>query len=82
MEAKKENKKNIPRGASATKAKNKYRDKNYDRMELAFPIGIKQKIEEVAKKHGISKNAYILEAVDEKYFKEMGASIKSIEERG
>lgn len=34
-------KKTIPRGPAATAAKNKYRDNNYDRMELAVPKGMK-----------------------------------------
>ena len=34
----------IPRGPAATAAKNKYRDKNYDRIELAIPKGMKQTI--------------------------------------
>ena len=29
-----------PRGAAATAAKKKYRDKAYDRMELALPKGM------------------------------------------
>lgn len=34
-----EKKSTIPRGPAATVAKNKYRDKNYDRAELAMPKG-------------------------------------------
>lgn len=67
MEDTTEKKKNIPRGPAATAAKNKYRDKNYDRMELAVPRGMKARIKEIAKEHGYSQNNYILEAVKEKY---------------
>ena len=35
-----EKKSTIPRGPAATVAKNKYRDKNYDRAELAMPKGM------------------------------------------
>ena len=40
-------KKIIPRGPAATAAKNKYRDHNYDRMELAVPKGMKARIKEL-----------------------------------
>ena len=36
----------IPRGPAATAAKNKYRDNNYDRIELAIPKGMKQTIKD------------------------------------
>ena len=42
----------IPRGPAATAAKNKYRDKNYDRMELAVPKGMKARVEEIYKELG------------------------------
>lgn len=61
-------KKTIPRGPAATAAKNKYRDNNYDRMELAVPKGMKARIKEVAKEQGYSsQNNYVVEAVKEKY---------------
>ena len=66
----------VPRGEAATKAKNKYRDKNYDRMELAVPKGMKSFVEKVAKEQGYSsKNAYVVEAVKEKYLKDTGKEI-------
>ena len=37
-----------PRGAAATAAKNKYRDGNYDRMELAVPKGMKEAVRAAA----------------------------------
>ena len=43
-----EKKSTIPRGPAATVAKNKYRDKNYDRAELAMPKGMKAAVREVA----------------------------------
>ena len=41
-----------PRGPEATAAKNKYRDNNYDRMELAVAKGMKARIKEIAKEQG------------------------------
>lgn len=67
----------IPRGAAATVAKNKYRDKNYDRMELAVPKGMKKIVEEIAKEQGFSsKNSYVVEAVREKYKRDTGQEMK------
>ena len=58
----------IPRGPAATAAKNKYRDKNYDRMELAVPKGMTARVEEIYKELGYaSKNAFIVDAIKEKY---------------
>lgn len=65
-----------PRGEAATIAKNKYRDKNYDRMELAVPKGMKARIKEIAKEEGMSSNAYIVEAVKEKYQRDTGEELK------
>ena len=48
-----------PRGPAATVAKNKYRDKNYDRAELAMPKGMKAAVREVAKQQGRSFNDYV-----------------------
>lgn len=57
---------NIPRGAAATKAKNKYRDKSYDRMELALPIGMKEQIKEHIKTTSDnSANAFVKRAIIE-----------------
>lgn len=72
-----------PRGEAATIAKNKYRDKNYDRMELAVPKGMKTRIREIAKETGMSVNAYIVEAVKEKYQNDTGTELtwKKEEER-
>lgn len=62
-----------PRGPAATAAKNKYRDKTYDRMELAMPKGTKQNILEAVNALGYrSVNQFIEKAVIEKYEAEMG----------
>lgn len=66
-----------PRGEAATKAKNKYRDKNYDRMELAVPRGMKDLVKKVAKEQGYnSHTSYIVEAVKEKYFRDTGKEME------
>ena len=52
MEEKKIDTRNNGAATAATRAKNKYRDKNYDRMELALPKGMKAEIAERVKKDG------------------------------
>lgn len=63
----------IPRGAAATAAKNKYRNKAYDRIEVVFPKGTKELIAQAVGELGYSsKNAFITTAVAEKYERETG----------
>ena len=58
---------NIPRGAAATAAKNKYRDNKYDRAELAVPKGFKARMKQIAQEQGYSSyNSYVVEAIKEK----------------
>ena len=58
-------------GTAATRAKNKYRDKTYDRMELALPKGMKaQIVEKVKAGAAASNNAYVIEAIKEKMERE------------
>ena len=62
-----------PRGAAATAAKNKYKAKNYDRMELAVPKGMKQALRAAAAQAGYTSfNSYIVDAVKEKFLRETG----------
>lgn len=57
--------------ASATRAKNKYRDAHYDRMELALPKGLKAEIVEAVRQgKAASNNAYVIAAVQEKMERE------------
>lgn len=42
-----------------TEYKNKHRDSHYDRLELAFPKGEKERIKAVAAEIGLSVNEYI-----------------------
>lgn len=67
-----EKKRKIPRGKAATAAKNKHRDKNYDRAELALPKGMKAKVKEAAGRQGQSFNAYVEQAIMERYKRDVG----------
>lgn len=64
----------IPRGAAATKAKNTYRDKTYDRMELAVPKGQKALIKEHAEAMGESVNAFVFRAISEAMERDKGGA--------
>ena len=65
----------VPRGPAATKAKNEYTRKHYDRAEMTLPKGTKAKIEAAAKKQGMSRNEYILAAVKEAYQRDTGEAL-------
>ena len=56
-------------------AKNKYRDKNSDRAELAMPKGMKAAVKEVAQRLGRSFNDYVCEAVKEKVQQDTGEEL-------
>lgn len=66
----------IPRGPAATAAKNKYRDNNYDRAELAMPKGMKTAVREIAKQQGQSFNEYVCAAVKEKVQQDTGEELE------
>lgn len=66
----------IPRGPAATAAKNKYREKKYDRAELSLPRGMKAAIKEAAKGQGLTFNGYVVEAVKEKYMNDTGGKLE------
>lgn len=73
MEEKKTDTRNNGNATAATRAKNKYRDKNYDRMELALPKGMKAEITELVNQgKADSNNAYVVAAVKEKMERENG----------
>lgn len=61
-----------PRGAAATRAKNKHRNANYDRGELALPKGMKARVQEAARQQGQSFNAYVEQAIKERYQRDTG----------
>ena len=50
-------------GKSATKAKNKYNAKAYDRISVSVKKGIKDEWKSAAEKQGLSLNAFIENAV-------------------
>ena len=71
MEEKKADTRNNGNATAATRAKNKYRDKTYDRMELTLPKGMKAEIvERVRQGKADSNNAYVVAAVKEKMERE------------
>lgn len=71
MDEKKTDTRNNGNATAATRAKNKYRDKNYDRMELTLPKGMKTEIAERVKEgKADSNNAYVVAAVREKMERE------------
>lgn len=53
-------------GTPATKAKNKYNQKSYDRFILNLPKGEKERYKKVAEQAGMSLSAYIIQALEEK----------------
>lgn len=53
-------------GSSATKAKNKYNQKNYDRFILNLPKGEKERYKKIAEDADMSLSAYIIQAIEEK----------------
>lgn len=50
-------------GTSATRAKNKYNAKTYERLEITVKAGEKEKIKQRAGKLGKSINAYITDLI-------------------
>jgi predicted HicB family RNase H-like nuclease len=49
-----------------TVASNKYNEKAYDRINYTVQAGYKQVIKDAADKSGLSVNAYITKAIEEK----------------
>ena len=71
MEKKKADTRNNGNATAATRAKNKYRDKAYDRMELTLPKGMKAEIVELVEQgKADSNNAYVVAAIKEKMERE------------
>lgn len=55
-----------------TKANRKYNEKAYDRIGVTVPKGHREKIKAVAEKEGMSLNAFINSAIQEKIEKDTG----------
>lgn len=53
-------------GKASTRAKNKYNAANYEQIKLWGKKGDRDRIDEAAKKKVMSRNAFILEAIEEK----------------
>ena len=51
-------------GKSATKAKNKYNDANYDRISLVVPKGKKEEYKEIAESAGKSLNQFVIDCIE------------------
>lgn len=59
--------------------KNKYRDKNYDRVEITVPKGKKEMIKAMATSRKLSISSYILDLIEKdqtKFFDSMEIAIK------
>jgi predicted HicB family RNase H-like nuclease len=50
---------------AATRAKNKYRDKTYDQINVVVPKGKKTDLQTHAQKQGESLNGFVNRAIDE-----------------
>ena len=54
------------KGNASTRAKRKYNEKNYDRLTMNIKKGRKDELKTIADGQGLSLNAFILTAIDEK----------------
>ncbi|MEK3771081.1 transcriptional regulator [Paenibacillus sp. FSL R5-0887] len=57
-------------GKASTRAKDKYNAANYDQVKLWVKKGDRERIDAVAKQLDKSRNAFILEAIEEKIARE------------
>lgn len=57
-------------GKASTRAKDKYNAANYDQVKLWVKKGDRERIDAEAKQHDKSRNAFILEAIEEKIARE------------
>jgi uncharacterized protein (DUF1778 family) len=57
-------------GKASTRAKDKYNAANYDQVKLWVRKGDRERIDAVAKQLDKSRNAFILEAIEEKIARE------------
>lgn len=51
---------------SATRAKNRYNEKHYDRLSISVRKGEKEKIKKISERRGESLNRFVLQAIYEK----------------
>lgn len=57
-------------GKASTRAKDKYNAANYDQVKLWVKKGDRERIDAAAKAMDMSRNAFILEAIEEKIKRE------------
>ncbi|WP_339245373.1 transcriptional regulator [Paenibacillus sp. FSL F4-0243] len=57
-------------GKASTRAKDKYNAANYDQVKLWVKKGDRERIDAAAKAVDMSRNAFILEAIEEKIKRE------------
>ncbi|MFU1796952.1 transcriptional regulator [Paenibacillus azoreducens] len=57
-------------GKASTRAKDKYNAANYDQIKIWGKKGDRDRIDEAAKKNNMSRNAFIMEAIEEKIKRE------------
>lgn len=67
---------NIPRGVAANRAKQKYKEENYDRGEMVLPKGMKARVKDAAKAQGQSFNRYVEQAIKERYLRDTGKEME------
>ena len=67
---------------SSTRAKNKYRDKTYDRVELVVPKGKKAEYQAHAESKGESLNGFINRAADETLARDQAVSAFTVKPEG
>lgn len=53
-------------GTSATTAKNKYNNANYDRVSLVVAKGKKEEYKKIAEKEGKSLNQFIVDCIEKR----------------
>ena len=56
----------MPVSEAQKKAVRKYKESNYDRLEISVPKGRKQTIQDVARAQGESLNGFVTAAIDER----------------
>lgn len=62
------------KGTAATRAKDKYNAANYEQIPFRGKKGDRERIDAAAKAVGMSRNAFILEAIEEKIKRENAES--------
>lgn len=60
------------KGKAATRAKNKYNTAHYDQVKLWVPKGDRERIDEAARRAGMSRNAFIVRAIEEMIKRQQG----------